>query len=240
MVTCKNCGSSDYIKNGFVRGKQRYRCASCSLNFVEGDERQLYHCHSLRSLCVLIYSLSKRTFRRLAEICGVSPPTVYRWVRDAAGALPKPEVDASVREVEIDEMWHSLTRKGNKRWILKAIDRQTGPVIAWVVGGRDEETVKRLLYAKLEHLKEATFYTDDWSAFAAVLPNDRHAIGKTHTVSIERNNSNTSHHLARMTRRTNVVSHSEKMIALSMRLFSFFESRHRRIHWIQSFLTIFT
>ena len=233
MVTCKNCGSSDYIKNGFVRGKQRYRCSSCSLNFVEGDERQRDPYHSLRSLCVFIYSLSKGTFRGLAEICGISPPTVYRWVRDAAGALPEPEVDASVREVEIDEMWHFLTRKGNKRWILKAIDRQTGHVIAWVVGGRDEETVKRLSYAKLEHLKEATF------SFAAVLPKDQHVIGKTHTVSIERNNSNTRHRLARMTRRTKVVSHSEKMIDLSMRLFSFFKSRHRRIPWIQSFLTIF-
>ena len=89
--------------------------------------------------------MSNGTFRGLAEICGVSPPTVYRWVRDAAGALPKPEVDASVREVEIDEMWHFLMRKGNKRWILKAIDRQTVPVIAWVVGRRDEETVKRAL-----------------------------------------------------------------------------------------------
>ena len=68
MVTCKNCGSSYYIKNGFVRGKQRYQCTSCSLNFVEEDERQMDPYHSLRSLCVFIYRLSKGAFRELAEI----------------------------------------------------------------------------------------------------------------------------------------------------------------------------
>lgn len=128
--------------------------------------------------------------------------------------------------------------KKNKKWILKAVDRRTRHTIAWVIGGRDIATVKKL-YAKLEHLKNATFYTDDWDAFAAVLPQERHRIGKKHTVTIERNNSNTRHRLARMTRRTKVVSHAEAMIDLSMRLFAFFEPKNRRVPWIQQFLSIF-
>ena len=83
------------------------------------------------------------------------------------------------------------------------------------------------------------FYTDDWDAFSAVLPHNRHIIGKTYTVAIERNNSNTRHRLARMTRRTKVVSHSEQMIDLSMRLFAFFELPENRQAWIQQFLSIF-
>ncbi len=35
----KKCGSSNYIKNGKVRGKQRYLCKDCRYNFVEGDAR---------------------------------------------------------------------------------------------------------------------------------------------------------------------------------------------------------
>ena len=39
-ILCKNCGSDHYQKNGKVRGKQRYKCKACGLNFVEGDERE--------------------------------------------------------------------------------------------------------------------------------------------------------------------------------------------------------
>jgi len=61
-------------------------------------------------------------------------------------------------------------------------------------------------------LNGCRFYTDDWDAFAKVLPKDRHIIGKAHTVAIERDNSNTRHQLGRMTRRTKVVSKKEEMV----------------------------
>ena len=70
----------------------------------------------------------------------------------------------------------------------------------------------------MKHLTDCTFYTDDWDAFAKVLPKDRHVIGKQHTVAIERDNSNTRHHLGRMTRRTKVISHCEKMLDASLKL----------------------
>ena len=117
------------------------------------------------------------------------------------------------------------------------MDRATRHTIAWVVGGRDIATTKRL-YEKIQHLKNCHFYTDDWDAFAAVLPEDRHTIGKEHTVTIERSNSNTRHRLARMTRKTKVVSRSESMIDLSMRLFAYFEPKEHRIPWIQQLESI--
>jgi len=128
--------------------------------------------------------------------------------------------------------------KKNKKWILKAVDRLTQKTIAWVIGKRNVHTCKQL-YEKLKHLKDAVFYTDYWEAFISVLPSKRHVIGKAHTVEIERNNSNTRHRLARMTRKTKVVSHSEKMIDLSMRLFAFFEYEENRNLWIRKFRPIF-
>ena len=89
--------------------------------------------------------------------------------------------------------------------------------MAWVLGGRDVATFRRL-YDKVKHLADCRFYTDDWEAFANVLPKDRHVIGKQHTVAIERDNSNTRHHLGRMTRRTKVVSRCEKMLEASLKL----------------------
>jgi len=89
--------------------------------------------------------------------------------------------------------------------------------VAWVIGGRDTATFQRL-YDNIKHLENCIFYTDDWDAFAKVLPVDRHIIGKAHTTTIEQDNSNTRHHLGRMTRRTKVVSKKEEMIHASIKL----------------------
>jgi IS1 family transposase len=67
-------------------------------------------------------------------------------------------------------------------------------------------------------MKNCIFYTDNWDAFSEILPPERHVIGKKHTVNIERDNSNTRHHLGRFTRRTKVVSKKEYMVDLTLRI----------------------
>jgi IS1 family transposase len=70
----------------------------------------------------------------------------------------------------------------------------------------------------VKHNKDCIFYTDKWPAFAEVLPPERHVVGKAHTVAIERDNSNTRHHLGRFTRRTKVVSKKVEMVDLTLKL----------------------
>jgi insertion element IS1 protein InsB len=107
--------------------------------------------------------------------------------------------------------------KKNKKWIIKALDRSTGKTVAWVTGNLDAATFRRL-YQKVKHLESCVFYTGGWSSFSEVLPKERRIIGKSHTVIIERDNSNTRHHLGRMTRRTKIVSKSERMINTNIHL----------------------
>lgn len=70
----------------------------------------------------------------------------------------------------------------------------------------------------MKHLTECIFYTDNWDAFAKILPTDRHVIGKEHTDCIERDNSNTRHHLGRFTRRTKIVSKKADMVNTTLKL----------------------
>ncbi len=107
--------------------------------------------------------------------------------------------------------------KKNKLWVIKALDKRTGRTIAWELGKRDTKTFQRL-YHKVKHLTKAIFDTDHWEVFAKVLPPDRHIIGKKYTSKIERDNSNTRHHLARFTRRTKVVSHKVAMVDTTLKL----------------------
>ena len=109
--------------------------------------------------------------------------------------------------------------KKNKKWIIKALDRGTKRTIAWVVGDRDTATFQRL-YDKVRYIQSCIFYTDNWNVFSSIWPEDHHVIGKAHMITIERDNSNTRHHLGRMTKRTKVVSKSEEMLDMTMKIWS--------------------
>jgi IS1 family transposase len=91
----------------------------------------------------------------------------------------------------------------------------------------------------LKHLKKCVFYTDAWDAFAAVLPRKRHVVGKSGTVAIEQNNSNTRHHLGRFTRRTKVVSKSVFMVDLTIRMWCALTDPDIFKQWQELFLSVF-
>jgi insertion element IS1 protein InsB len=91
--------------------------------------------------------------------------------------------------------------------------------VAWVLGGRDDKTCRKLL-AKVG-LKGRTFLTDDWDGYHRLIPESQLFTGKDLTFSIEQDNSNIRHFLARFRRRTKVVSKSVEMVDLSLRLYHF-------------------
>jgi insertion element IS1 protein InsB len=71
------------------------------------------------------------------------------------------------------------------------------------------------------------------------LPPDRHVIGKAHTIAIEQDNSNTRHHLGRMTRRTKVVSKKVEMVDAAIKLWCALTQPETFAHFQQSALSIF-
>ena len=111
MSKCKNCGSEHAVKNGRVRGKQRYRCKECSFNFVEGDARTNEKIAAKKAMLVLLYSLGKASFNLLARIFDTWPSQVYRWVLQEGLSLPEQKVSAAIKEMEFDEMWHFIKSK---------------------------------------------------------------------------------------------------------------------------------
>src|SRR5256885_15215525 len=38
-LRCKRCGAEEHVKNGFMKGLQRYRCKACGLNFTDTPPR---------------------------------------------------------------------------------------------------------------------------------------------------------------------------------------------------------
>jgi len=109
-LRCKGCGSEAQVKNGFMRGKQRYRCKGCGLNFTDTPPRGMPLRMKVEAVLLHVSGLS---MNRTAKLLGVSTPTVQAWIERFAEVYaqrPAPEGRAIV--VELDEMWHYLKKSG--------------------------------------------------------------------------------------------------------------------------------
>jgi len=107
-----------------------------------------------------------------------------RWLKDFSKSLPEAEISSSVSEVSFDEMWHFLGNKKRKLWIWRAVDRVLNRTIGWFVGSCSASTFRQF-FKRLEHL-DTVFYTDAGASYSKVIPQDRHIIGKKHTVGLSK------------------------------------------------------
>ena len=107
-LACKRCGGEEHTKNGFMRGKQRYRCRACGLNFTDTPRRGMPL--QVKVTAVLL-SVSGLSMNRTAKLLGVSTPSVMTWIEQfAKDHAQKPEPEGRALVVELDEMWHYLKK----------------------------------------------------------------------------------------------------------------------------------
>ena len=108
-LSCKRCGGASYVRNGVVRGHQRYRCRGCGCNFTDTPARGKPVL--MKTLAVLLYGMGNMSYGMIARLLGVSHVAVYKWIRAEAEALPEPATPADVAIVQLDEMWHFVNGK---------------------------------------------------------------------------------------------------------------------------------
>src|SRR5215208_1614203 len=105
-LRCKRCGGEEHVKNGLMRGHQRYLCKACGLNFTDTPPRGKPL--ALKAAAVLLY-VSGLSMNRTAQLLGVATPPIQAWLEQFAAAYaqkPKPEGRAVV--IELDAMGHDL------------------------------------------------------------------------------------------------------------------------------------
>ena len=111
-VCCKRCGSAKHVKNGLMRGKQRYLCKTCGLAFTDTPARGKPL--ALKAAAVLLY-VSGLSMNRTAKLLDVSTPTIQAWLEQFAAAYAqKPEPEGRAVVIELDEMWHYLKKSPSR------------------------------------------------------------------------------------------------------------------------------
>lgn len=120
-ISCSKCDSSFYVKNGFVRGHQRYKCKDCLCNFIDGDSRNKYD-NKTRNLAVRMY-LNNCGFRRISEILEVPLSTIFNWIKRAGKIVDEmvKERKDQVEEIEILEMDELFT------FVKKSLEKTKKP-----------------------------------------------------------------------------------------------------------------
>jgi transposase len=108
-MKCKRCAHMGAVRNGRVRGLQRYRCKSCGYNFTDTPPRGKPA--AMKALAVLLYSMGNASFGMIGRLCGVSDVAVLNWVRAEARTLPEPEIPTGTVVLSLDEMWHFVQKK---------------------------------------------------------------------------------------------------------------------------------
>jgi insertion element IS1 protein InsB len=119
---------------------------------------------------------------------------------------------------ELDEMWSYVGKKAEPRWLWHAIDHQSGTVLAYVFGRRQDEVFLQL-QALLEPFGIRRFYTDGWGAYQRHLASEQHVVGKQHMQTIESKHINLRTRIKRLVRRTICFSKTTTMHDLVIGLF---------------------
>lgn len=82
MLKCKRCGSTQIVKSGIVRGKQRYLCKKCSYHFVEGDLREKNTAVLPKALCTIFQALGAKQYRIIGKYLKRDTSLIHRWMNE--------------------------------------------------------------------------------------------------------------------------------------------------------------
>lgn len=69
----------------------------------------------MKALAVLLYAMGNTSYEMIAQLLGVSPVDVYRWIPKKTENMPEPSAKVSSGAVQIDEMQHFVDG-GNTRF----------------------------------------------------------------------------------------------------------------------------
>jgi transposase len=103
VMKCGKCGSENYVKAGFARGNQRYKCKNCGRQFTQTTDKNA----AKRAAALYLYAIGF-SMNTIAQMLGVTPATVLYWMRNfALRVYEEPSADDDFG-TDLDEIWRFL------------------------------------------------------------------------------------------------------------------------------------
>ncbi|WP_339040208.1 hypothetical protein [Candidatus Lariskella endosymbiont of Hedychridium roseum] len=110
MLSCKHCGSIGSTKNGYIKGRQRYKCLECKKSYKSGDMRVKYSLNKkMKVVSMYLEGVGIRSIERLEK---VSSSLIIKWIRKFSKLLKQRLNDVTIPEdakqisiIELDELF---------------------------------------------------------------------------------------------------------------------------------------
>lgn len=118
---CGHCGSGHTVSNGSSHGHHQWSCRACGRSFRATTGTPLAQLKTpveeiARALLVV---LRRGSLRAAEEITGHKYETIGQWLRRAGTHAAELTVvlvhDLELTEVEVDEFWSFVKKKGTRR-----------------------------------------------------------------------------------------------------------------------------
>ena len=80
-MKCPKCANNQYVRNGYAKGKQRYKCKLCSCNFTRSSRHGYSVEVKFQAIHRVHYGFSARD---TADALKISHVSIMRWVSKTA------------------------------------------------------------------------------------------------------------------------------------------------------------
>lgn len=144
-MQCSRCKGVTSVKNGFVNGKQRYKCKSCGNNYSV-EQKSTAKSSAEKRLALMMY-LEGLGFNAIGRLLKVSHVSIINWIKKYGSQLEEIKNTSPIDIIELDEM-HSYigSKKTTVGYGLQLIERENNTLLSlleigvpkqdWSYGGR--------------------------------------------------------------------------------------------------------
>ena len=226
-VICPHCQGANVVKNGHKKdGTQYFLCKTCRKQFQFSYKNNGANPRVKHFLVSLL--LRNSGIRDIETVLKVSRRCVLHVMFTEEKKCEIVQKLGNYKSVKLDEHWSYVhQRKKKKRWLIYAYAPEIDEVLGFVIGNRGIRTVKKL-YKLLEDIQIDEYCTDDWAAFANVLAQENHQIGKHLTRNIEGVNTSLRARNRRFVRKTTCFSKKEENHEAAIKIM--FQQRNYAYH----------
>jgi transposase len=107
MAICPKCSSEKCVKDGIIKGRQRYRCKSCDFRHTVQHRGKS---PDVKRQALELY-LEGLDFRSIGRFLKCSHVAVYNWIKSFGKAAKELRSDSAPKVVEMDKMHTYVSSK---------------------------------------------------------------------------------------------------------------------------------
>ena len=159
-MECSKCKSERSVKNGFMKGSQRYKCKECGCNYTV-DYSIVAEKEKKRRFGLSLY-LEGLGFHSIGRLLNVTHAAAMNWIKTN---------------------FIRLSGQKNYRWVWTSVDREARQYVDFFLGNSGTETGKRL-WDRVKGCAKGAVMTDYWKSYNELIPSEKLIQSKAETYTV--------------------------------------------------------